>query len=202
MGSTQPAEQAPAGSPHPLPLPPSHAHRRLPSGHSDMLASPSGVGAHGQSMASALRPVEPATLTVTPAAEEAPPSPTPSPMAPIDEPPPATLVSAVPTLKPSADQQAASGMVSVKSKAAPSWRDWHRHLPQWAQTLFQRTAHFMDGPIVLLIIAIATLVTIFLADIQGQTDATRPKGTRGKTTCQPQDAHVGPFRCRLSPSLL
>jgi hypothetical protein len=45
---------------------------------------------------------------------------------------------------------------------------WQLHLPQSVQRLFAAIAQVMDGPIVLSVIVLATLVSIFLEDIKGQ----------------------------------
>lgn len=48
------------------------------------------------------------------------------------------------------------------------WRDWHWRLPEPVQEVCKKITEILDGAVVLIIIAIATLVTIFLADIDSE----------------------------------
>ena len=50
---------------------------------------------------------------------------------------------------------------------------WQLHLPLPMQRLFARIATFMDGPLMLCIIVMATLVAIFLEDLKGQSSKQR-----------------------------
>lgn len=61
-----------------------------------------------------------------------------------------------------------AGSVATTSAALGLRRtSWQHHLPPRLQRAFTKVAVIMDGPVVLCIVVLATLVAIFLEDIKG-----------------------------------